>query len=265
MNNTLMPDSIRIAPIALWPALTPGPGVDAETVDTGGLVRNVSVPQAVPFLPPPHLANGTAIIICPGGAYALLDWVSHVERLAARFNPLGIAVIGVRYRTTPPSVHVPGAALEDLRRAIRVAHANATAWQISPERLVGLGFSAGSNLLLNHASTRDDLLDTDALHRGAATLGYMALLCLWPHGKPVSAYAIRPNAPRTLLCVSEEDTTAPVAFSHGIAAAIRVAGQDAEVKVYATGDHLAFNFGEDGPVTDWTPAFLAWLKRNALL
>jgi acetyl esterase/lipase len=54
----------------------------------------------------------------------------------------------VRYRTSPPSTNVPGDALEDLRRAIRLVIAHAGAWHIHPDRLVGLGYSAGSNLLL---------------------------------------------------------------------------------------------------------------------
>jgi len=261
----LLEDWLGVAngvPIDLWPhlALTPM----AETVDENLYVRNVAVSQVVPFLPPAEKANGTAILVCPGGGYTLLDWTAHVERLARRFNPEGIAVIGVRYRTSPPSTNVPGDALEDLRRAIRIVIARAGAWRIHPDRLVGLGYSAGSNLLLVHASSADDLLNSDALHQGEARLGHMALMCLWPHDKPVSAYAIRPDAPHAFLCTTEEDPVAPVAFSQGIADALRQAGRDAEVAIFPKGDHLAFNFRETGPEVDWTPAFLAWLGRKGL-
>jgi acetyl esterase/lipase/lysophospholipase L1-like esterase len=249
-------------PVDLWPhlALTP----IAETVDENLYVRNVAVSQVVPFLPPVGTGNGTAIVICPGGAYCLLDWTAHVERLARRFNPEGIAVIGVRYRTSPPATHVPGDALEDLRRAIRIVIAHADRWHIDPDRLVGLGYSAGSNLLLVHASSYDVLLNSDALHQGEARLGHMALLCLWPHDKTVSAYSIRPDAPCAFLCTTEEDPVAPPAFSQGIADALRRAGRDAEVTIFPKGDHLAFNFRENGPEVDWTPAFLAWLGRQGL-
>jgi acetyl esterase/lipase/lysophospholipase L1-like esterase len=248
--------------VDLWPhlALTPM----AETVDENLYVRNVAVSQVVPFLPPAGTENGTAIVICPGGAYCLLDWTAHVERLARRFNPLGVAVVGLRYRTAPPATNVPGDALEDLRRAIRMVISRAGGWRIQPDRLVGLGYSAGANLLLMHASTDDVLLSSDALHQGEARLGYMALLCLWPHDKTVSAYAIRPDAPRAFLCTTEEDPVAPVAFSQGIAAALRQAGRDADVTIFPKGDHLAFNFREDGPEVDWTPAFLSWLGRQGL-
>jgi acetyl esterase/lipase/lysophospholipase L1-like esterase len=250
-------------PIDLWPdrVLTPM----AEAVDENLYVRNVAVPQVVPFLPPAGTGNGTAIVICPGGAYYLLDWAAHVIRLARRFNPHGIAVVGVRYRTAPPTPNVPGDALEDLRRAIRITVANADRWRIHPDRLVGLGYSAGSNLLLTHASTDDNRSDNDALRRGPTRLGYQALMCLWPHDKPVSAYAIRPNPPRTFLCTTAEDSVAPPAFSEGIGAAIRAAGGQAEVTIFPKGDHLAFNFREDGPAVDWTESFLSWLRICKLL
>jgi acetyl esterase/lipase len=262
----LLEDWLGVAngvPIDLWPdqALTP----ITETVEDDGHVRHVAVPQVVPFLPPTGKANGTTILICPGGAYCLLDWTNHVERLARRFNPRGIAVVGVRYRTSPPSTNVPGDALEDLRRAIRIVVAHADRWNINPDRLVGLGYSAGSNLLLTHACTEDNLSDRNALCRGAARLGYLALLCLWPHDKPVSAYSIRPNPPGVFLCTTKEDSVAPAAFSDGIAAALRRAGGNADVTIFPKGDHLAFNFREDGPEVDWTPAFLAWLGRQHLL
>jgi len=204
-------------------------------------------------------------VICPGGAYCLLDWTAHVIRLARRFNPLGIAVVGVRYRTAPPTLNVPGDALEDLRRAIRVIVANAERWRITPDRLVGLGYSAGANLLLRHACTDDDRSDADVLRQGATRLGYLALMCLWPHDQPVEAYAFHANPPHVFLCTTCEDTVAPPAFSEGIAAALRSEGGQADVMIFPKGDHLAFNFREDGPEVDWTPTFLVWLHRMKLL
>lgn len=141
---------------------------------------------------------------------------------------------------------------------------NAGRWRITPDRLSGLGYSAGSNLLLWHASTDDNRSDSDALRRCLARLGDLALLCLWPNDNPVAAYSIRPNPPSTFLCVTAEDSAALPAFSEGIGTAIRAAGGQVEVKILRKGDHLAFNFRENGPEVDWTPAFLDWLERQGL-
>lgn len=222
----------------------PDPG--GELVDANGLLTRVGHPRLVPFLPPPGSGDGTAILVCPGGGYALLDWQSHVVRLAARLNPLGIGVLGLAYRTAPPSTRVPADALDDLQAAIALAQRQ---WRI--RRLIGLGFSAGSNLLLRHACT------------GAHGLHGLVLLCLWPHDRPVEAYAVQRDPPRTLLCVSEQDPVAPVAFARGIDAALRRAGGDSTLIVDPRGGHLAYNFRADGtPEVDWTPALLSWLAAG---
>jgi len=236
-------------PIPLWVGDSSAP---PESISSSGMVTNVSRPALVPFLAPPGRGDGTAILVCPGGGYGLLDWQSHVVRLAARFNPLGIAVLGLRYRTAPPSTRVPEDALDDLRNALREIGNHATRWGIRADRIIGLGFSAGANLLLRHIASPDP-----------AGFSGTVLLCLWPHGRSASDYPLAPHAPRTLLCVSAEDPVAPVNFSRSIAESLRLAGCDSTLTVYPTGGHLAFNFRPDGtPEIDWTPAFLAWLAHQ---
>jgi acetyl esterase/lipase len=257
-------DIVMGNPVFLWPNQALAATADTETVDDSGIVRCVSVPKVVPFLPPVNKAKGTAILVCPGGGYRLLDWTAHVERLAAHFTPKGIAVIGLRYRTTPPSNSTPADAVADLRRAVRVVYANSEEWNLDPDRVVGLGFSAGANLLLHYACDDDVSPNEDELRRGEARLGYLAFLCLWPYNKSADAYNIRPDAPSVFLCATEEDETAPVAFSQAIGDAMKRAGGDVELRVYAKGNHLAFNFREEGPEIDWTPVFLAWLKGKGL-
>ena len=232
--------------------LRPGTDPGTEAVDAAGLVTQVSAPQLVPFLPSEGNGHGTSILVCPGGGYSLLDWQSHVVRLAARCNTLGIAVLGLRYRTAPPSLCAPEDALDDLHRAIAVVRDRAAVWRLDPDRLIGLGFSAGANLLLRHACAP----------AGSGFAG-LALLCLWPHGQPFEAYRLRPRPASTLLCVSEVDPVAPVAFSRGIDAALRAAGGDSTLVAFPRGGHLAFNFRPDGtPEVDWFPTFLAWLAGS---
>lgn len=238
-------------PIRLWPAQAEEPL--GETVDDNGIVHGVTVPRLTPFLA--EHGDGTALLICPGGGYGILDYVSHVVRVARRFNPLGISVFGLHYRISPPSTRVPGDALDDLRRAIRILTDRAAEFRIDPAKLVGVGFSAGANLLLVHASEPDAAPD-------AANLRRMILLCLWPHGRAAASYPISLDAPAALLCATHEDTVAPVAFSQEIATAMQRAGRSAEVIAYPHGGHLAFNFREDGPEVDWTADALAWMART---
>ena len=259
-KGPMRPAAAAEAAIRLWPAQRDE--VIAETVDARELVRGVTVPRLMPFLA--ERGNGTAVVICPGGGYMLLDVMPHVVRVAQRLVPLGISVFGLYYRTAPPSTRVPGDALDDLRRAIRVIRERATELRVDPVKLVGLGFSAGANLLLTNASEADPQCDADDLHRGPAELRHLALLCLWPHGRIAASYAIRPNAPAVLLCATLEDTVAPVEFSRDIAGALQRAGGTAEVVEYPHGGHSAFNIMAQGPAVDWTGDFLTWLGRQGL-
>lgn len=46
------------------------------------------------YLPKPELANGCAIVLCPGGAMRWLSWESDVIKMASFLNERGIAAIG---------------------------------------------------------------------------------------------------------------------------------------------------------------------------
>src|SRR6187455_2412946 len=73
--------------VDLWPGEPPGqvkatgPEQDTSKPNTGlvagkPIIRlgNVTKPQIHVFLPPAEKANGTAIVVCPGGAFSILAW-----------------------------------------------------------------------------------------------------------------------------------------------------------------------------------------------
>ena len=49
------------------------------------------------YLPKQEVANGCAIVLCPGGAMRWLSWESDVVKMAQFLNERGIAAIGLRY------------------------------------------------------------------------------------------------------------------------------------------------------------------------
>jgi acetyl esterase/lipase len=252
---------MQTKPIPLWSELINENTQIEDVPDEKGWLHNVSNPSVVPFLPPAEIANNTGILIAPGGSYRILDWVSHVERLAHFFNPLGYAVIGLKYRTCLSSNPVPTDALADLHRGISIVNSHAKEWHVDPERLVGLGYSAGSNLLLNHSCSNAEVY---ANGDKISYLPYMALLCLWPHDKGAEEYNISSKVPNVFLCTTEEDEVAPISFTHAIEEKMKQVGVNTTTQSYPKGGHNAFNFKENGPKVDWTPAFLKWLRGHGL-
>ena len=93
------PDAV----VPLWPGdgLPPGvkvPDPQNQQPDAQGLIRRLDKPELRVFLPPEDRATGTAVIICPGGAYSLLDYKAHVAEFVADYQQQGIAVIALLYK-----------------------------------------------------------------------------------------------------------------------------------------------------------------------
>ncbi len=103
--------------------------------------------------------NGTACIVCPGGSYFWLDKVNE-GRLAARWlQSSGITAFLLEYRTAGVPAfmtrfrlgsHVIRAhrSMQDVFMALRYVRENAGVWNIDPERIGVLGFSAGGHMAL---------------------------------------------------------------------------------------------------------------------
>ncbi len=83
----------------------------------------------------------SCIIICEGGSYARHSYTCEEE--AKWFNSLGINCFIVNYRVYPYKHPVP---LIDVKRAIRYVRYNAEKFNINPEKIGIVGFSAGGHL-----------------------------------------------------------------------------------------------------------------------
>ena len=82
------------------------------------------------------------VIVCPGGAYGCLCVGYEGERIAKKLNEMGFSAAVLKYRV-PDNFD---GALMDAQRAIRLARANAKQWNIKPDKIAIMGFSAGASL-----------------------------------------------------------------------------------------------------------------------
>jgi len=141
--------------IALWPGPAP---VGDGTFET----RNASITV---HRPDSEKANGAAVVICPGGGYGGLVVGPEGHGIAQWLNQHGIAGIVLEYRLPGGRPFVP---LLDAQRAIRTVRARAKEWNVDPDRIGIIGFSAGGHL----ASTAGTHFDTANGTRSVpATLG----------------------------------------------------------------------------------------------
>src|SRR5260370_13426362 len=111
----------RQAPIPLWPDGAAG-AFGKEDKD---------IPTITPFLPEPGAGTGAAIVICPGGAYAMLAEHEGGD-YALWLNQHGITGFVLKYRLGTHGYHHP-AMLHDAARAVRLVRARAAGWEIDPQ------------------------------------------------------------------------------------------------------------------------------------
>jgi acetyl esterase/lipase len=95
------------------------------------------------LLPDAKKATGRAIVCCPGGAYSHLAMQHEGTDWQWFFNNQGIALFVLKYRMPRGNYQVP---ISDAGEAIRVVRRNAKEWNINPNDVGIMGFSAGGHL-----------------------------------------------------------------------------------------------------------------------
>jgi acetyl esterase/lipase len=98
--------------------------------------------------------NGSALLIIPGGGYAMENEDVGGRDIAQHLSGLGITCFVLRYRlpsegwrNAEHKVSVaPDVPLQDAQRAMRLIRANSKSYGIDPAKLAAIGFSAGGHL-----------------------------------------------------------------------------------------------------------------------
>ena len=258
--------------VALWPDGAPGSQSDPspETVrltDQGEhIVSNIHRPSITPYLPAPARATGAAVVVLPGGGHREL-WMDHEGyRVGEWLSDHGIAAFVLKYRLAkqPGSAYtVEGTSLADARRAIRLVRSRASAWNIAPDRIGVMGFSAGGELAVL-AGTRFDPGRRDApdpIDTESSRPDFMALIYPAIPGDLV----LPPNTPPAfLLCGESDDPGIALELPH-LFLALKKAGVSAELHVLTGAGH-GFGIRDSNPpgVAQWTTLFSTWLDAQEL-
>jgi endo-1,4-beta-xylanase len=260
--------------IPLWPSGAPGsegkmePEVVTERGKDGVHDRTVSRvhnPTLTVYLPPRDKANGTAMVICPGGGHRLLAIDHEGYDVARRLNDMGVAAFVLKYRlaqTQGAGYKVDVHALADARRAIRLVRSRAEEWGIDPKRVGVMGFSAGGELAAL-VSTRPDPESpgaADPIDRLGARPDFQILV--YPGGRP-ETWQITKETPPTFLLVANDDRLSERTMA--TFAALRKAGVPAELHVYARGGHGFGMHKINAPVARWTDRLEEWMGDRGLL
>lgn len=276
---------LKLWPDGAIPNAIAGVQID-EKADPGsdGIMRisNVSVPTLTAYLPPKDKANGVAVMICPGGGYAILASGHEGADIAKWFNEMGVTAFVLKYRLPDPKImtnqqEVP---LVDAMQGMKLIRQNAAKYNIDPTKIGVMGFSAGGHL----AST----LSTH-YHRGATaseqakpnfsillypviTFGEKAhtgsrdkLLGKLNTSPDMIAYysnelQVSDKTPPTFLVHSEDDKAVPVENSVHYYLACLKNSVPVEMHLYPKGGHgYGLRTTKFGSLNTWPEVCKAWL------
>ncbi len=234
----------------------------------------------------PPQPNGTAIVICPGGGYGVLVNEPEGHGIARWLNHHGITGVVLDYRLPAGRSRVP---LLDAQRALRTVRARAADWQLDPERIGILGFSAGGHLASTAATHFDagDPQATDPFARISCrpdfailiypviTMGDKThagskqnLLGPDPDAKWVEHFSnekqVTAETPPTFLAHAVNDAPVPPDNSRLFLAALRAHNVPARYLELPSGGHGLD--GYQGPMWDaWQRQSLDWLRDMSFL
>ncbi len=279
-----------VSAIDIWPEGVPGlrPDAGAEVVENDR-VSNVHHPVLLAHPAPTGTANGTAVIVCPGGGYARLA-IDHEGAAPAQWlNSLGVSAWILKYRMKEYGQPAP---LRDVLRAVRWVRAHAAEYGVRPDRIGVMGFSAGGHV----AASAGTLFDAPEGRTGAALDAVSArpdfLILLYPVITMTDPYVhagsrqnllgpaptrtlidrwstekqVTKETPPSFLVATTADRTVPVENSLMFYQALRRAGvPGAELHVYEQGPH---GFGlrpGHGPTSEWPRLCEQWLRIHGWL
>ena len=256
--------------VPLWPQGAPGSesrAAEPEKVE-GANVCNIHNPTLTPYLPEASKATGTGVIICPGGGHSKLCLGHEGYALAEWFRERGIAAFVLKYRLARDkgsTYTIQDHAMADARRALRLIRSRAADWQVKPDRLGILGFSAGGELAA-FAAMKSDPGQKDAadpIERESCRPDFQALIYPGTSG----LFSAEKGMPPLFIAAGYSDRPD---ISEGMATLYlkyKAAGVKAEMHLYANAGH-GFGYKPDAKpaaAARWPQRLVEWLEDSALL
>ncbi|MDF3012096.1 MAG: 1,4-beta-xylanase [Cellvibrio sp.] len=276
---------LPVDPIYLWdekPRISP----DREHIKDQR-VYAVDNPAMIPYWPEAGKANGTAVVIFPGGGYVRLAINHEGHDIGKWFAARGVAAFVVKYRMQEYGFPAP---LLDGLRAVRQVRKHARAWHIDPAKVGVIGFSAGGHLAASVATRHNvalgeaDPLGEISARPDFAILGYpvitlagadahagsrKALLGDNPDPELVQENSlqtrVKTDVPPVFMLHGVGDQAVPVGNSLAFFNEVQKHNKQSELHVYQTNIHGVGMIQGQGTVSSWPQALELWLKAGGWL
>lgn len=261
------------AEIPLWPNGAPGSeGRTAkEIVEKSASgerkVWSIHQPSLTPYLPAKDKASGAAVIIAPGGAHRFLCVDHEGYNVAKWLSEHGIAAFVLKNRLakeTNSTYRIEVEALADTQRAVRLVRSRAKEWNLHPQSIGVMGFSAGGELaaLVSARFDAGKVDATDLVEREGCKPDFQALI--YP-GRSRDIQPTKDQPPVFLACGYGDRQD----ISEGLAELYlryKRAGVPTELHIYSAAGHgFGLRESSKGAVAGWPARFSEWLGDRGFL
>ena len=264
--------------VKLWPGKAPG-----ETKDIGPekynepkegqsavkRLTNVSEPTISVYTPTKDKANGCAVIVAPGGGFSILAIEHEGTQTCEWLQSIGVTAILLKYRVPTREMQMPAnlAAFQDGQRAVSLVRSKAAEWNIDPNRIGMLGFSAGGQLTAYVCLAEKRMYALDSDEAEPPFKPNFAVL-VYPGGVIDKGGELKPDfkvtkdaPPMCLVHASNDNSENSVALY----SACKKAGVPAEMHLYAAGGH---GFGMNKiphPAVTWPDRVSDWMTARGYM
>ena len=278
-NDQMTPIAAPAQPNAIKLGTGPLPGATvAESWHSqygSVFARNVTEATLTPFLPDPAKANGTAVIVAPGGGFRTLSMQNEGWDVARALAAQGVAAFVIKYRLIQTPADLPGfqksmaemfagaartrptpaqqmaslaPQIADARAAFALIRKRAAEWHVDPDRVGMIGFSAGAGLTM--ATT---------LSGGDAKPAFIGNI--YGSLAPVTVPA---DAPPMFVALAADDPLFG-GNNFGLIESWRAAKRPVEFHLYEQGGHGFGMYPKKTTSTGWFDAFSRWMAMHGWL
>jgi acetyl esterase/lipase len=245
--------------IKFGPAMTP-------------VIVNVAQPTLTVFQPQAGTANGTGVVICPGGGFCMLC-IDHEGYDVARYLiAKGVTCFVLKYRLLQCETENPmqeagsgGNFLKKVTPIIKLALADGLAamahvrthakdYGVKPDRIGIMGFSAGGIVAASVAYN----------YTAETRPGFVAPVYL-AHDLVIKGNGVHGDAPPLFVVAASDDQFGLAPQSVAIYQAWVAVKKPAELHLYAKGGHGFGMNKQNLPCDTWPDRFADWLQMQGLL
>jgi acetyl esterase/lipase len=254
------------------PLSTAAPEYPETTFASGAIVANISR-STLTVVKPTTAANGSGIVICPGGGFMFLSWINEGIDVAKFLAARGVTAFVLKYRVA----HTGDNPMQEFQVAVRTGKFNATIqtvipqsnadglaaiayvrkhaadWSLDPARIGIVGFSAGG-----------EVAASAALHYASESRPAFAAPIYAVAGK-LKSDPVPDDAPPLFVAAATDDSFGLAPDSVALYSMWLTAKKPAELHIYAKGGHGFGMRKQNLPSDEWANRFADWLSQQGFL